>query len=865
MRSLLNDAKFTVSETLLPDLIKHITEDDSYHFFRYVQDLLEYRHIDGLLLENEEVWSQARKMYVERFPWLHRHDLKSGPDVPEEKERNRRLVNALNKAFKGVAGDDYKEDWITEYLTLNGLSWDDVSSGRHMRTEIPGATYMQLRDPATLGLDSRAGIMGLTGRAPTKDDVMIVRDDSASDDGSSQGSDEEEEPGQQGAIAKMGMAVEPMTPEDSEESIPNPSQTPGGSHREGEALKTPAAPVGELPTPDDSPNSSQLVSPGRPTTANTQTSKGPPQRPVSAPSPKPAVVVDWFLGWHNATHNGKVADFQQQPYKGWLISGPVLTLKRISNFLSDEDIDSTPNWTSRAAEITEYLAYLLVNYDEGKHSWGYELRKAIDMVRVHIAYEDYHYGTPPLTLHFDETPLKSERLPPVGGSSIGLKPQRAVARDPLAPRNLLHGPPEGVWDTMYRIPGRKLNDTFLEELRADEKLYWTTKVPEVPNSRRPATEWHSEHHDRGIPHERPNGFNMCETEDYTFIACMQQGPLRTYEELKKSCDFKYRASEHEETGEAKPRRSKQLLQFAKFRGANRAALTSALRTLGSQTREIQAISSPWRKLVVRTPEQREKKRRPGIIWQSAKLGADQIPKDDFDPMAYNFWHTMMLDNQASWAREKIAEVEGGRKTLMGRDKVKYPPVPKTNFKGPYTAVDVNEERYNNEKFLKRLERTLRDLETASRLSPRPILADVLVNARCGRQGMPPAMEEKRMFPNDVFDEREGGKREVRVMKHDDMDLELLERMSHVSINDTMLKLVPREWSPRKRVFADHVQTLVADISTESIFSSAGKQATLKEVVNAVNTRAIGPVQGVPFTHEEATEYLGDLETFKRIS
>lgn len=801
-------------------------------------------------------------MYVETFPWLDRRDLKYGLEVPEEKERNRRLVRALEKAFRGVPGNDYKEDWITEYLYLNGLSWDDVANGTHLRMEIAGIRHVQSMDPATLRLDPKAGIMGLAGR-PQKELALIAGEDT-SDDGSPQAPDErnpeeeEEEPEQQGPVAKMAAAMtmtvgeRQLTPEDNGEDIEEPRKTPGCTPGKWDGPeRSSAASAVTLLTPEASANSSLLVSPGAKTTKDPQ---------------KPTAGEDWLLSWHKATRKGRAADFHQQPYKGWLMSGPVVTLKRIANFLSDEDIDHTPNWASHIAEITEYLAYLVVNYDKDKHSWGYELREAIEMLRVHITYEDYYYGKPPLTLQFDETPLKNERTPPAEGSNIEIKPQKAVTRDPLAPRNLLHGPPEGVWETMYNIPNGKLYDPFLKELRKDEKLYWAMTDPKVPHSRRPATQWCLENHDRAIPHERANGFNMCEEEDNAFIACMQKGPLRTYEELKRSCRFKYHAGEHGEAGDAKLSRNKQLLQFSKFRGANRAALTFALRTLGSQTREIQAISSPWRKLVVRTPEQREKKRYPGIIWQAAKLGPDQIPKDDFDPMAYNFWHTMMLESQGSWAQKKIPELEKEKKTLVGRDEdTKYPPVPKTNFKGPYTAVEVSEERYNNEQLLKHLERTLRDLETASRLSPRPILTEVLINAQLGRQGIPPAREEKGMFPDDVVEQSDNGEREVRIMEHDDVDLELLQRMSHVSINDMMLKLVPKEWSPRKRIFADRVQTLVADISPASIFSSAGKQATLEEVVDAVNARANGPVKGVWFTHEEAVEYLEDLEIFKRIS
>ena len=846
MRHLLDQVKFDAPEAILTDLTTHIAEDDPYSFFRYVQDLLEYRRIDALLLENEGLWSHVRSMYWERFPWLFRRDLKCGSAVPEEKERNKRLESAISKAFRGVPGDDYKEDWITEYLKSNGLSWEDISNGRHLTMAIPGAASAQFQDPATLLLEPTANMLGLS--RTTGVIALLGNDDD--DNASSAGSDQPSQPPEGGELGD-----EDQGDDDAHAMMAQRLPTPGGSDDGNEDLdpmekedqETPRMRMTTLITPNDT---STILSP-----AVKSSPKQPPSGAPRQPPPEPVDGPDWLLAWHKATRNGKILDFQQQPYKGWVVSGPVVMLRRIINFLSDEDIDRTPAWAENVAEITEYLAYLVVNHDKEKHSWGYELREAIEMLRTHAAYEDYHYGKPPLTLSFDETPLRSERLPPVENIN-----------NTLAPRNLLHRLPVGAWDALYKMPRAALHDPFISALRGDEKALWTMVPPDVLNNQRPATEWRLRGSDRAIPVERPYGFNMCETEDEAFATCMRHGPLWTYKELRRSCFFQYHLSKLGERGDVRTRKNMQLLEFAKFRGASRAAVTFTVRALGSQTREVRSISSPWRRVVVRTPAQRQKMRKfPGVIWKPLTLEPNQVPRDDYDPMAYNFWHAKFLESQGSWAKVKIPDVGKAREILVGKDRSMYPPVPKTNFKGPYTAIEVNEERYETEKLLERMKRTLRDLETAQRLSPRPILKEVLINVGWGRQGIPWVDETEGMFPDDVVELMADGRREIRVMGSNDVDLELLERMSHQSINDKMLKLVPKEWSPEGRIFADRVQALVGDISPASIFSEAGKQATLDEVVKAINAMANGPVKGIVFTHEEASKYLDDLETFKRIS
>lgn len=884
--------KYDAPQSLHADLIAHIADDDPYAFFRYVQSLLSHRHLDALLLSNPDLWLHVRSMYWERFPWLVRSDLKTGAAVPEARERDRRLEKALGRAFRGVLGEEDKEEWITEFLKRNGLGWGDVERGRHLSLEVPGAGYLRLANERDVELDPRAGLYGLDEVVHRGDSEVEGGDETypepsapadtpeeragSPEEGQSEApvvlssdedsDDSDEEPEFQGAIARMATSL--LSPNESPENTradENPfreaTDADPGERMDTTEDNSPVSPSGTshtqtlLPTPDISPNTSLNPPPA-------ETSAGPSR---DAP-PKPAEHDDWLANLPKATLNCRASDFQPHPYKGWPIAGPAVTLRRISNFLRDEDVDRTPEWQQKVAEITEYLAYLLVNHDGEKHGWGYELQEAIQLLRAHAAFEDYHYGVPPLKLHFGEGKAKSERLPAVEGFNIKVKPKGKPRADYSVPRNLLHRLPQGIWDTMYGMPRDALYGIFLEELRNDEKIYWTCVRADVVRNRRPAMEWRPTG-DRVVPHEYPFGFNMCEVEDDTFISCMEQGPLPTYQELKRTCEFTFKEEDMEvkekatETAEeegASAKRNKQLLQFSRFRGANRAALTFSLRTLGSQTREIRAVASPWRRLVVPTAEQRKKKPFPGVIWRPARLSDDDVPKEGIDPMAYNFWHNMLLESQGSWAKAKVADVEKARGEGAG------PPVPRTNFKGPFEAVEVSAERHADEEFLKQLKRTWRDLETAARLYPRPAIKEVLIYLKWGLQGLPPAREEEGMFPADTIDHKHS-KREVLPLKPGNNDLELLERMAHRSVNEMMLKLVPKEWSVRKRVFADRVQGLVADISASSIFATAEVGVTLGEVVAAVNVDVGGPVKRARFTEEEAFGHLADLETFKRIS
>ncbi|KAL6877055.1 hypothetical protein J3F83DRAFT_759382 [Trichoderma novae-zelandiae] len=119
-------------------------------------------------------------------------------------------------------------------------------------------------------------------------------------------------------------------------------------------------------------------------------------------------------------------DAHLQDYKGWPIQGPRIQLARAKNFLADGDIDRTADWERKFAELAEYFAYLQAKF-RGE-DWIGDLEEALDMLRAHWIFENYHYGEPQLVVDFPTGfwPERSTRLPQLPGPEIELRPRHGV-------------------------------------------------------------------------------------------------------------------------------------------------------------------------------------------------------------------------------------------------------------------------------------------------------------------------------------------------------------------------------------------------------------------------------------------------------
>ena len=800
LRHLLERVKYDAPQALWSSIIEHIEKDNNYEFFRFVEDLIAHGAIDDLLRMYDDVWATARLIYGERFPRLDNRTLETDDYTSKESARQAAVEKAKERAWKGDASNDYKEDWITEELKKEGLSWEDVQRGYHLF-----GSDLALR-AARIQLLESLGILEHIDRS-----AVILPDEDAW-----------LEPFKTRYWSTGDVEID-IAEEGSEDDREEECE---GDGKEDEI------PVTKFTTLEGS-----FTGDEKNPTANA----------------KPTNTRNFLATFLKDAAIGTAHDFSQIEYNGWAIASPLIQLLRIANFLTDEDIDRTADWTGKMAEITQYLTYLTVLYDPEKHSFGGILREVTDMLLIHVLYENYHYSNSVLNLAFDVKPEASTRLPPTEGPAIRLfEIATARLRNSKTPRRLLHRLPLGVVDIMYRLPTKAL-EAYLAWFLKNQKVHWDEGSSSCHWNRR-IHEWDT-HAVEGII---PFGFNADQVEDDTFIQCMRLGPLRTSWALKTTCSFTYDAKTDLKSQQDLTR---QLWHFSRFRGANRAGLTMVLRAFGSQTREIRALDSPYRKLVLPTARDKEAMRTAslpaGLIWDSLK---HDKPQDDVDSFkGYVFWHSMLVKNNEMWATKLMPELEQHSKTRFGVLAAGRPPLPTTNFKGPFIAVDVGAVRYIAWMFLKRLKSIERDLKTASRLYPRFFMTDTLAHVQWGREDTQMQRGTYRLSERAA----KAQFRERAVLDTRDWELQLLEKLSHRSTNEGMLEPVPEDWTVEKRIFMDRVQALVHDSSGHACFDKGG--VTIEELLEQLNRDVGGPVSMISFTNQrQAEEYLGDLERYGRI-
>lgn len=570
---------------------------------------------------------------------------------------------------------------------------------------------------------------------------------------------------------------------------------------------------------------------------------------------KPAVMRGWLESFLETLGIDKLEDTGKTTYKGWEMPSTRITLIRIANFLADEDVDRTENWHAKIGEITEYLAFLAVRYVEKGGSWGYELNDAIHMMKVHDIYERYHYSL--------DTPNLSGNTVSLARKSILNTPRPRFAllegtdrqtHEPDSPRNLLHRLPQGVVDGMY-VMSREALKSCMARYFKDEKFLWSNEIPTL--------EWNRKISYRNNMDKAkflPGGFNMVETEDETFMACMRLGPLRALKSLKTACSLNWnpRATEGEEMERLR-------WDWCRFRGANRAGLTMVLRAFGSQTKEIRALESPYRKLILETARERRERRRrkargpePGIIWDPITY---QNPKPEVDSMTgYIFWHKRFVEENEKWLPNILGELRQYWENKFGKDPSQRPPLPDNGLWAPLIAVGMYEEQYANFKLLGKLNTIKRNLLTAQRLYPRRFLDEVLDYLENGqRNALPPA----RQCRVGSAGQPEHEALRTALSEGDEWELCVLSMYSHRPTSHKLLEPLPTQWPMRKRIFADRLNALVHDLSEKSCFEKDSLEfdALLKSI-NRCNSG--NSFRRIKFKAAEARDFLEELWKMGRV-
>ncbi|CEI65290.1 hypothetical protein FVEN_g6282 [Fusarium venenatum] len=399
----------------------------------------------------------------------------------------------------------------------------------------------------------------------------------------------------------------------------------------------------------------------------------------------------------NPTHLPK-PDVNLYPYKGWKVEQPTVLLHQARNFLADEDIDRTLDWSQKFAELTEYFSYLLYNW-QGEE-WGAELHEVIDMLHTHWIFEQYHYGMPKLNLNFDNAwPKQSKRLPPIPGTNRPVEMSDGADDEDLGERKLLLNKIRPAIDVHYKVPSRALLKC-IELYTADAPHTW-----EVP--------FESVSSDRGL-------MNL---ENEIYEECVFSNMSDTCKRLEAAeADFK---SEHDKETFG----FEALQAFATLRGTRRAALQQTLSPLNND--ENLAVCNVFRTLILpqaKIPEKPDA----GIILPTMQVS--EVPqKESRDPFGYTIahrWYMRADQHWGDWAHEHAIKECHGHKLWRNR-KEPIMDLPK-NFKGPYIHDFLDHEMKKVVSLLKICE-VLRDrLLLQKERTPRGFLTDV---AKCLDDGL----------------------------------------------------------------------------------------------------------------------------------
>jgi len=800
------------------------TQTDDYVLFCTVQSLLEKRRLDDLMLQHGEVSAVMLDCYGPLAPWLREEDLGRHRER-EPDERYRRYWRAIQRAHRGEAGD-YREDWMTDELRKEGFTWRDAEMGRHPCRDIDLGDLNDnpIAEEAT---QLRVAPHAMTERGPRETGPLYSFDlqGIAADDAFCY----EKALHENNKYHKLSQCV-PACILATMEDIRRRYFYGLGS------FEVKGAGTYEMDIVDSEGEGSAI---------------------------REAYNENWLVDRLRATGDDTAEDLQTHMYKGWLMPAPRVCLIRICNFLSAEDIDCTIGWREKIAEIDEYLVQLSSDYDKapanGKPSWSFELREAIEALKVHETFEKYYYGKRDLVLDFDASGKKeSGRLRTRKGVGLEMHRGKMFDSDLYAPRQLVHREHQAFISDRYKIPSRLLK-AFLEELWSDECLLWETPKRTIePTNTQPLV---SDAFHRVIPNKRI-AYNLADVEDKAFISNIRRGPHVTAANLSGNHSFTLNPTviHHDSTFDGQ--HEEQLFRFAQFRGATRAGLMSALRFIGGMQKELAAVESPWRRVALPPKALRRKHADgfPGLVYKPDHRVENPEPHD-LDPMAYLFWHGKLLEIEQDVATRTAGEVsELERKSRAGRDQERHVTVPTKNARGPFIPSMVNCEREMDEDLVKALEKIHRRLKTTHRMAPREATEQCLDLIDRATRGERSILFDN-AFPPDAFDDCKG---EPLGMDLDSPDLAFLELLAEGSFNRDMLTPLPPEWDPEKLLFADRLQALLDNISPTSIFRDPGVEVSEDEIYKAINGNISGTLQGLWFSKQDTISILAELGLKNRI-
>ncbi|QPC75985.1 hypothetical protein HYE68_006737 [Fusarium pseudograminearum] len=509
-------------------------------------------------------------------------------------------------------------------------------------------------------------------------------------------------------------------------------------------------------------------------------------------------------------------DFYLYPYKGWKVEQPTVLLHRARNFLADEDIDRTLDWSQKFAELSEYFSYLLHNW-QGEE-WGAELHEVIDMLHTHWVYEQYHYGAPKLNLNFNNVwPKQSKRLPPIPGTDYPIENLDRVEDGDLGERKLLLNKICPAIDVHYKVPSKAL-PKYIELYTADAPHTWRVPFESIPPSR-----------------------GLMNLENDMYEKCVFSNMSDTCKSLE-TAEAKFKSEYGKE-----PFGFETLEAFAALRGTRRAALQQTLSPLSNA--ENLAVCNIFHTLIL-PPAKIPEKPDAGIIIPTMQI-AEVPQKESRDPFGYTLahrWYMRADQHWGDWAYEHaVKECHGHR--LWEERKEPIMDLPR-NFKGPYVHDFLDHEMKKAALLLKMCE-VLRDrLLLQKKRTPRSFLTDV---SQCLADGMAGKHWEDAglKFPEEDF---VPGSRDLVHIRPEEEDL--LRLLGQNSINKKTVdpKTKGSKVGHRSRLFEKRVKEMFYGEGTKNVHKLG-----FDEFMEELNRDCDGPVKCWRFSDDEAWKEVSILQ------
>ncbi|KAF5538221.1 hypothetical protein FMEXI_9517 [Fusarium mexicanum] len=521
--------------------------------------------------------------------------------------------------------------------------------------------------------------------------------------------------------------------------------------------------------------------------------------------------IAWLKDYNEAL-GGPKYDFNLHPYKGWKIEPPEILLHRARNFLADEDIDRTPNWGQKIAELTEYFSYLLHNW-QGEE-WGAELHEAIDMLHTHWLFEQYHYGKPELNLKFDNVwPKYSKRLPPIPGVEVIVeKPQSEMVE-----RRLLLNEIRPAIDLHYKLS------------RDDLEHYINLYASEASNF------WES------APHSRSSRHELVKIENKAFEKCVSSGMSTTGRLIRRS-EAKFKSESHQNNF------SRGALQaFATLRGSQRAALQQTLNQVDNS--ENLAVCNIFRTLILPPPKIPEKPDA-GVLFSTIQV-ADVPEEESRDPFSYTVAHRWYLEAERfwkDWGDEYALKQCYSHKQWEERQQPIID-LPK-NWLGPFVYDFLDHDMKKTLELQRRCEILLRRILLQDERVPRPFLADMTQLMLAGLSGRP-WNETELDFKGEDF---VSGSQDLAHIRPLEEDFLRLLGMESIHSNTVDPEINHDGLSPLSAIFEQRVKEIMYPRGSASSgsYDFADFMVSLNEVCD-------GPVKRWRFSNEEALEELELLD------